>query len=170
MVMSPFWTPSILVDQNEGIGTLVEGSGALFLFWQGKTWASVLDREKGIPRCLRSTGVWSLHLMTWTVSVSRGGRNNIHQTGGLNERHPPSPGDHTSEVKGSQGWAPFTVSRGGLLAVVSLNGVTRAGVQELLVNELQNRKKFVDQFCMVNKTALKTNKKQSKAKSSHYWL
>ena len=53
---------------------------------------------------------------------------------------------------------------------MSLNGVTRAGVQELLVNELQNRKKFVDQFCTVNKIDLKTNKKQSKAKSSHYWL
>lgn len=41
---------------------------------------------------------------------------------------------------------------------MSLNGVTRAGVQELLVNELQNRKKFVDQFCRVNKTDLKQTK------------
>ena len=32
-----------------------------------------------------------------------------------NHRHPssPSPGDHTSEVKGSQGWAPCRGSRGG---------------------------------------------------------
>ena len=41
-----------------------------------------------------------------------------------NHRHPssPSPGDHTSEVKGSQGWAPCRGSRGGSSRLFQLPG------------------------------------------------
>ena len=58
------------------------------------------------------------------MSVSLGGCNNIPHTGGLNERHPSPPGDHTSEVKGSPGWAPCRGSRGGSSPPLPASGVS----------------------------------------------
>ena len=58
---------------------------------------------------------------TRAVRVSWGNCNRWPQMGA---QHPssPSPGDHTSEVRGSQGWAPCRGSRGGSFPPLSASG------------------------------------------------
>ena len=53
MVMRLFWTPSNLIYQFGSIRALVENNEVLLLFWEEKTWASLLDTEIGVQRCPR---------------------------------------------------------------------------------------------------------------------